>query len=187
MWEGVGDWTELQYIDPHSYGHQRCVFLVLQGCSTGGLGALSAGCGLSLPHLISNWFGLQTPSGIPRAPSAGWWLSLPHLISNSSYLQLSDFLSWPSYIIVQRPLNCPLNLWNGMFDRHQAEITVMQFRGHSLPVHQSMSVSWAFTLSHFISQICLRDFFRLLAIGMCHFLPVHHFGMVCLAGPKVNI
>ena len=28
----------------------------------------------------------------------------------------------------------------GMFDRHQAEITVMQFTGHSLPLHQSMSV-----------------------------------------------
>ena len=63
-----------------------------------------------------------------------------------------------------------------MFDRQQAEITVFQFRGYSLPVHQSMSVSWAFTLSHFVSQIRLRDFFRLLAIGMCHFLPVHHFG-----------
>ena len=63
----------------------------------------------------------------------------------------------------------------------------MQFRGHSLPVHQSMNVSWAFTLSHFVSQICLRDFFRLLAIGMCHFLPVHPFGMACLAGSKVKI
>ena len=42
-------------------------------------------------------------------------------------------LSWLSYIIVQRPLN----LWNGMFDRHQAEITVVQFTGHSLPVHHS--------------------------------------------------
>ena len=31
-----------------------------------------------------------------------------------------------------------------MFDRHQAETTVMQFRGHSLPAHQSMSVSWDF-------------------------------------------
>ena len=150
----------LQYIDPHSYGRQRCVFLILQGCSTGGPGAQL---------------------------SAGWWLSLLHLVSNPSDLQLFDFLSWPSYIIVQHPLNRPLNLWNGMFDRHQVEITVMQFRGHSLPVHQSMSVSWAFTLSHFISQIRLRDFFWLLAIGMCHFLPMHHFGMVCLPGPKVNI
>ena len=35
-------------------------------------------------------------------------------------------------------------LWNGMFGRHQAEITVMQFRGHSLPVHQFVTVSWDF-------------------------------------------
>ena len=35
-----------------------------------------------------------------------------------------------------------------MFDCHQAEITVMQFTGNSLPVHQSMSVQWDFTLFH---------------------------------------
>ena len=52
-------------------------------------------------------------------------------------------LSWLSYIIVQRPLDRPFDLCNRMFNRHQAEITVLQFRGHSLPVHQSMSVSWA--------------------------------------------
>ena len=46
-----------------------------------------------------------------------------------------------------------------MFDRHQAEITVMQFTGHSLPVHQSMSVQWDFTLSHIVNQARLRDFF----------------------------
>ena len=28
-------------------------------------------------------------------------------------------------------------LWNGLCDRHWAEITVMQFTGHSLPVHRS--------------------------------------------------
>ena len=56
LWEGVGDRRELQYIDPHSYGRQCCVFLVLQGCSTGGPGAqLSAGWWLSLLHLITNW------------------------------------------------------------------------------------------------------------------------------------
>ena len=31
-------------------------------------------------------------------------------------------------------------LLNGMFDRHRAEITVMQFTGHSLPVHQFVTV-----------------------------------------------
>ena len=63
---------------------------------------------LSLLHLITDWSGPQTPSEVPRAPSAGWWLSLPHLVSNSSGpqltdLQLADFLSSPSYIIVQLP------------------------------------------------------------------------------------
>ena len=51
----------------------------------------------------TNWSDLQTQSGVLRAPSAGWWLSLPHLVSNSSDLQLIDFLSSPSYIIVQSP------------------------------------------------------------------------------------
>ena len=127
--EGVGDRTELQYIDPHSYGHQRCVFLVFQGCSTGGPGhsfLLSAGF----------FYRILSPTG---------------LVS-----ELTDFLSSPSYIIVQSPTQY---LWNGMFDRHQAEITVMQFTGHSLPVHQSMSVPWDFTLSHIVSQARLRDFF----------------------------
>ena len=87
-------------------------------------------------------------------------------------------------------------IWNGLCDRRRAEITVMQFTGHSLPVHHW---SGTFTLSHIISRAHLRDFFRLLAIGMCHFrylwngrcdhhwaeitimqfigqfLPVHHF------------
>ena len=46
--------------------------------------------------------------------------------------QLSWLPSWLSYIIVQRPLDRPLDLWNRMFNRHQVEITVMQFTGHSL-------------------------------------------------------
>ena len=91
--------------------------------------APSVGCGFSY-HILSPTSLIPNSSGAPRAPSAG--LSLPHLISNFSGPQLSDFLSWPSYIIVQRPLNRPLNLWNGMFDRHKAEITVMQFTGHSV-------------------------------------------------------
>ena len=35
-------------------------------------------------------------------------------------------------------------LWNGMFNCHWAEITVMQFTGHSLPVHQFVTVPWDF-------------------------------------------
>ena len=66
--------------------------------------------------------------GAPRTPSA--WRGFPYHILSATYLQLilSDFLSWPSYIIVQRPLN----LWNGMFDRHQAE-------NNCHAVHRSLS------------------------------------------------
>ena len=60
MWEGVGDRTELQLIDPPLYWPQPRFFPVLLCCSTGGLGAHYAGCWFSLPHLVTNGSGLQT-------------------------------------------------------------------------------------------------------------------------------
>ena len=96
----------------------------------------SAFCWLSLLHLITNWSGPQIHRGfreplrlslgflyhflsptrlisnssdlqLSRGPSAGRWLSLPHLVSDFSGPQLSDFLSSPSYIIVQSPTQSP--------------------------------------------------------------------------------
>ena len=79
----------------------------------------------------------STPSGGSEAPLGRVWFSLPHLVS--SYLEFYWQLLWHptqlNYIIIQRPHDRPLDLWNRMFNRHQAEITVMQFRGYSLPVH----------------------------------------------------
>ena len=99
MCEGVGDRTVLQHIDPHSYGHQL-FFPVLQGCSTGGLGANSAGCWLSLPHLVSNSSGLQTAqSEVSRAPSTGCWIYLQHLVSNwMNFLCTVDVFLWASQL-----------------------------------------------------------------------------------------
>ena len=109
-------------------------------CSTRGPGAqLSAECWLSLPPCHQQ---VSKTTGGPEGPFGREWLSLPHLISNFSGPQLSDFLSSQSYIIVQRPLNRLLKPWNGMFDCHQAEITVMQFTGHSLLVHHSLAAQW---------------------------------------------
>ena len=147
-------------------------------CSTGGPGVHSAGCWLSLLHLISNFSGHQTPSGFPMAPLAG--CGFPYHISSISVSNSTatgtGIRTQLSYTIVQRPLDRPLDLWNRMFNRHQAEITVMQFRGHSLPVRQSMRVSWDFfSLSHFVSQFPPTRFPLQTAIGMCHFLPLHHF------------
>ena len=86
-------------------------------CSTGGPTAqLSAECWLSLPHLVTN--GSPKLLGALRAPSAVSNFSDPpegpfcclqllwsptRLISNSSDVQLTDFLSTPSYIIIQSP------------------------------------------------------------------------------------
>ena len=145
----------LQHIDLASpSGHRRVSFSFSWTAQPRAWGpSLSGTC--SRPSIFSPT-GLQTQSVVPKAPGGGWWLSLPHLVSNSYDLQLTDFLSPPSYIIVQSPTQY---LWNGMFDRDQADITVILFTGHSLPVHQSMSVPWDFTLSHIVSQVRLRDFF----------------------------
>ena len=149
---------------------------------------------------------LDTNSSGPKGPFRLMWLSLPHLVS----FRLQLYWNCPcrtqlptarnstgnstrtrtqlSYIMVQRPLNRPLNLWNRMFGRHQAEITVMQFTGHSPPVHQSMWVPWEFfSSSHFISQFPPTRFPLLTAIGMCHFLPVHHLEWHFGPGQKVKI
>ena len=114
----------------------------------------------------------------------------PHLHWNSNSLagtQLPQLPSWLCYIIVQHLHDRPLDLWNWMFNRHQAEITVMQFRGHSLPVCQSMIVSWdIFTSSHFISQFLPKHFPLITAIRMYHFLPVHHLEWHFWLGQKVK-
>ena len=144
LWEGVGDRTELQYFDPHSYGRQRCVFLVLQMLNRrprGPLRWVMAFFTVSYQQLL--W--TPTQSGAP-SPFGLVWLSLPHLVYNSVRSLTATFwlLSWLGYIIVKHPLSRLLDLWNRMFNRHQAEITLMQFTGHSLRVHQSMSVPWEF-------------------------------------------
>ena len=104
--------------------------------------------------LSANLSGPQTPSGFPWTPSAG--RGFPYHISSPSDWHSNStgtwLPSWLRYIIIQRPHDRPLDLWNRMFNRHQAEITVMQFTGHSLPVRQSMSVLWEFFLARPISS-----------------------------------
>ena len=134
-------WPPLLWPSALSFSFSRAAQLEAQGPSS----LLDDG----FLYCILSPTGLQSSIGGPEGPFGQVWLSLPHLVSDISDPQLSHFLSWTSYIIVQRPLNCPLNLWNGMFNRHQAGITVMQFTGHSLLVHQSMSVPWEFYLVPF--------------------------------------
>ena len=82
VWEGVGDRTELQHIDPHSIGHNRVSFPFSWAAQLGTCGPSLSGCWFSLPHLISNSYDPQLLSRGPGAHSAGCWLSLPHLVTN---------------------------------------------------------------------------------------------------------
>ena len=124
---------------------------------------------------------LCTPNsiGVPEGPIGCVWLSLAHLdptvwnSTGNSTGPLGVELNWNrnsiqlarrtqlSYIIVRRPHD----LWNRMFNHHQAEITVMQFRGHSLPGHHSV-VYYGNFLARPISSANFRprDFLSLLPL-----------------------
>ena len=142
----------------------------------------------------------------PKAPSA--WCGFPYHISTptgcNSTVLCSTRRPYITFKLQRRDMDTPPRLrnffqylaigmchfrylWNGLCDRHRAEITVMQFTGHSLPVRQSMSVPWEFfTSSHFISQFPPTRFPLITAIGMCHFLPVHHLEWHFWPGQKVK-
>ena len=104
-------------------------------CSTGALGSTLLGAGFL--YCILSASSLDPNSSGPQAPSA--WCGFPYHLSapTGTRTQLAR-QTHLNYIIVRRPLD----LWNWMFNRHQAEITVMQFRGHSLPVHHSVVAQW---------------------------------------------
>ena len=132
-------------------------------------------CWLSLLRFIQQLLYTPTQSGAP-SPFGLVWLSLPHLVYNSvrSLTATVWLLSWLTYIIVQRPLNRLLDLWNRMFNRHQSEITVMQFTGLFRCISLWVYHGHFFTSSYFISQYPPTRFPLITAIRICHFLPVHH-------------
>ena len=94
----------------------------------------------------------------PKALSA--WCGFPYHISSITPTPTLTATVLTSVLTElynsSRLLSRQLDLWNRMFDRHQAEVTVMQFTGYSLPVHQSMSVSWEFFLPRPISSANFR-------------------------------
>ena len=101
---------------PHCYDRHVVSFL-FSCCSTRGLGLTLSGLFRGPPR-----------SGVAFPTTSGLYC-----------LEVCWQLLWHptqlNYIIIQRPNDRPLDLWNRMFNRHQAEITVVQFRGYSLPVH----------------------------------------------------
>ena len=111
----------------------HCVFLVLLMLNRrlrGSLCCVMAFFIASYQHLL--WTSAH-PGPRPLRPGVAFPTTSPlHWNLNSlARTQLPQLPSWLRYIIVQRLHDRPLDLWNRMFNRHQAEITVMQFRSLS--------------------------------------------------------
>ena len=144
VWEGAGDRIETVIFWPQLLWPSTLCLSRSPDAQPEALGPL---CCVMAFFTASYQQILWSPNsiGVPEGPSAGCAFNyhISSLSLSNSTATGSWLLSWLSYIIVQRLLDRPLDLWNGMIDRHPAEITVMQFTGHSLPVYQSMSVSWA--------------------------------------------
>ena len=99
VWEGVGDWTELQHIDPHSIGHNHVSFPFSWAAQWGPGGPASLG------HVPQS--SIFSPSGlisklINRGPEGSlyWVLAFSTASSPTGLVsKLIDFLSSLSYII----------------------------------------------------------------------------------------
>ena len=155
VWEGVGDRTELQYIDPHSIGHNRISFPFSWAAQSGACGPASLGAGFL--------YCILSPTRlIPQINRGSRGALLPgSVFSTVSFLQHSDLQNWLNFLCTELynsstptqslPITDHRNmhfccLWNGLFYRHRAEITVMQFTGHFLPVRQFLTAPWDFNL-----------------------------------------
>ena len=159
---------------PQTYGRHVVSFLFFW-CSTGALGSTLLGA--DFLYCILSASSLDPNSSGPQALSA--WCGFPYHISlhwnstgssNSTELynrstptrslksNVSSSSSGNNCHAVQRSLSSGASLCSGTVGPSSCPI-----------------------LSALIRP---RDLFRLLAIGMCHFLPVHHLGMAFLAGSE---
>ena len=175
LWEGAGDRTETAIFWPHSYGHQRWVFLILLMLNQRPRGQLCwvmAFFTASYQQLL--WISNSIGRPDPLLPGVAFPTTF-YLLTPSTSNWNSDFLSWLSYIIVQRPLNRLLDLWNGVWSSSSGN--------NCHAVHRSLSSGESvyectmgifFSSSHFISQFPPTQFPLITATRMCHFLPVHH-------------
>ena len=108
---------------------------------------------------------------------------LYHVLSQLVYLQLTDFLFPPSNIIVQSPTqSLEWHVWSSSSRNNCHAVQRSPSSGASV-----FECTVGFYLVPYRQPSPPTQFLLITAIGMCHFLPVHHFGMACLAGSKVNI
>ena len=98
----VGDWTELQHIDPNSYGHNSVSFPFSWAAQPGAWGPSLSGTWSSFQRLLSNASGALNSNYLIRGPEGllCWVL----VLSTASYLLLIWTSCHRGYIIIWLPL-----------------------------------------------------------------------------------
>ena len=209
VWEGVGDRTELQYIDPPLLWPSTLRLSRspdAQPEAQGPSSLLDGGflyCILSATSLDSN------SAGGPEGPFSLAWLSLPHLVSiPPAATPTQSGAPSPFGLVSSNSFNSP-TVWLFVLTELYNSSTPNQSPTRSLEwhvwssssgnnchaVHRSLSSGasvYECTMGILACPIFSAQFpptlFPLItAIRMCHFLPVHHLGMASLAGSKVKI
>ena len=129
VWEGVGNRTKLQHINLPTLMAISVSFPLSWVAQPEARVPSSLLRAAFLYHVLSpNWSGIQTG-----------------LVSKTNWLPAFTELYNSSIAHSISPGMCHYcRLWNGKFDRHRTKITVMQFTGHSLPVHQFVTAPWDF-------------------------------------------
>ena len=173
----------VQHIDlPSPSGQRRVLFSFSWTAQPG------AGSPASLGHVLISASSHQlvwslNSIGGPKGPFYRVVAFSTTTLSKFSGSQLTDFLFSPSYIIVQSPTqSLEWHVWSSSSGNNC----------HA--VHRSLSSGASvykciigFYLVPFRQPSSPTRFLLITAIGMRHFLPVHHHRMACLAGSKVNI
>ena len=186
VWEGAGDRTELKYFDPHSYGRQRCVFLVLLMLNRRPRGPL---CWVMAFFTASYQYLLWTPTH--QGPKA--WCgfsyhisSITRLTSNCNSNQISVLTKlYNSSTSTQSPTrSLKSHVWSSSSGNNCHAVHRSLSSGASV---YECTMGIFFTSSQFVSQFLPTRFPLITAIRMCYFLPVHHLGMSFLSGSKAKI
>ena len=190
-------------LTPYSYGCHIVSFL-FSWCSTGGLGAHSAGWPATSYQQL-----LRSPNsiGVPKGPLGRVWLPYHILSPTASDLQLNCLLfnssalyylqtptqryghtsTPPQFLPISGDWDVSLLLslewpvWSSSSGNNCHAVHRLLSSGASV---YECTMGIFFSSSHFISQFPPTRFPFITAIRMCHLLLVHHLGMAFLAGSK---
>ena len=139
VWEGVGDWTELQHIDPHSHGHNSVSFPFSRAAQPEAWGPSLSGTWSSFQHLLSNWPELTVAGVIYNnlMPTYFLWASQFHTQFNPSTVKAA-----PDLLISSTGCTCYLNRCISSFNSLAGLKANMQQDDFKFTLTQSASISY---------------------------------------------